>query len=80
MKKYFADLIQNNTNYRRNMRNIRLKHKLLIESSKEVTEKLGYQMLVKSIPFFLASIAFPIDMKKALFKAAELKPSECTDI
>jgi hypothetical protein len=80
MKKYFADLIQNNTNYRRNMRNIRLKHKLLIESSKEVTEKLGYQMLVKSIPFFVASIAFPIDMKKALFKAAELKPSECADI
>jgi hypothetical protein len=31
-------------------------------------------MMVSSIPFFMASIAFPIDMKKTLFKAAELRP------
>ena len=66
MRKYYWDLIQDNTNFRRNMRNIKLKHKMLISCSNEIIEKSPLISKMKSITFYLAALAFPIDMKKFL--------------
>ena len=76
MKKYYANFIVANANYRRNMRNIKLKHKLLIESSVEVAQKLGIPLFWESMPFFIIAVAFPSDLKKILAKAIELMPNE----
>jgi hypothetical protein len=66
MKKYYSNLFQDNTNFRRKMRNIKLRHKMLIACSVDVSENLGISGFDKTLPFFLASIAFPLDMKKVL--------------
>ena len=66
MRKYYWDLIQDNTYYRRTMRNVKLKHKMLISCSNEITEKFMSTSEMRSTTFILASIAFPNDMKKIL--------------
>jgi len=71
MRQYYADLLQDNTNYRRKMRNIKLKHKLLISCSKEVADSIALSDFQKSLPFYLASVAFPIDVKKIMKKSAK---------
>jgi hypothetical protein len=76
MKKYYINYILENTNYRRNMRNIKLKHRLLIQSSTEITEKLEFTLLKNSMPFYIMAVAFPVDFKKILTKASKLVPDE----
>ena len=76
MRQYFVDLLQASTPYKRRMRNIKKKHKFLLECSTELTEKLGFESIKTTIPFYIASVAFPFDMKKTLKKAAALCPEE----
>ena len=76
MRQYFIDLLQTSTLYKRRMRNIKKKHKFLLECSTELTEKLGFKSFKTTIPFYIASIAFPFDMKKTLQKASSLWPEE----
>lgn len=71
MRKYYSDLLQDNTDYRRKMRNINLKHKLLISCSAQVTDSMGVSDFKKSLPFYLAAVSFPIDVKKILKKASK---------
>jgi hypothetical protein len=58
------------------MRNIKSKHKLLLECSMRLTEMLGFEVLKSTIPFYIASIAFPFDLKKTLKRAAILRPQD----
>ena len=73
MRKYYSDLMQDNTNYRRNMRNIKLKHKMLISCSEQVCKSLLKSETSHWTPFFLAAIAFPNDLKKILMKSLKTK-------
>jgi hypothetical protein len=52
---------------------------MLINSSIDVSNAIDLSTFKKSLPFFLASIAFPIDMKKMLKKAAKNKPGNKRD-
>lgn len=79
MRKYYSDLLQDNTNYRRKMRNVKLKHKLLISCSIEVTNNLKLEKFRKSLPFYLAAIAFPVDLKKIMKKGSKAKPKNKED-
>jgi hypothetical protein len=74
MRKYYADLLQNNSAYKRKMRNIKLKHKMLIECSQLLTTSLNLGGYEDSLPFYLAAIAFPTDLRKILNKGIEKKP------
>ena len=79
MRKYYSDLLEDNSGFRRNMRNVNLKHKMLINCSIDVSNSMGVGSFKKSLPFFLASIAFPIDMKKVLKKTSKKKPGSKKD-
>jgi len=76
MRKYYADMLQKTTNYRRNMRNVKLKHQMLIGCSIDVARGLKLEHFDESLPFFIASVSFPVDMKKILMKAAELSEDQ----
>ena len=73
MRNYYWDLIQDNTSYRRKMRNIKLKHKMLIMYSKQLSESLFSAQLNEWTSFFLAALAFPSDMKKILRQSLKIK-------
>eukprot|EP00345_Euplotes_harpa_P006998 CAMPEP_0168331576 /NCGR_PEP_ID=MMETSP0213-20121227/8416_1 /TAXON_ID=151035 /ORGANISM="Euplotes harpa, Strain FSP1.4" /LENGTH=329 /DNA_ID=CAMNT_0008335379 /DNA_START=20 /DNA_END=1009 /DNA_ORIENTATION=+ len=66
MRKYYADLIQDNTGFKRRTRNTKLKHRMLLQSSAEILENTREGAASKSLAFCLASVAFPCDMKKLL--------------
>jgi len=53
---------------------------MLISCSVEVSDEVGHGNFKKSLPFFLASIAFPIDMKKILKKSRKSKPKSKGDL
>lgn len=55
------------------MRNINLKHRMLVSCSREMTSAFDAEKYERSLPFYLASIAFPIDVKKTLTKLAKSK-------
>lgn len=70
MRKYYADLLQGNSEYKRKMRNIKLKHKMLMSCSTSLSTDLN----LPDCHFFLAAIAFPNDLRKILIKAEQIKP------
>jgi membrane protein YqaA with SNARE-associated domain len=76
MKKYYINYILSNTKYRRDMRNIKHKHRLLIESSVESAQKLKMTSVSNSMPFYIMAVAFPTDFKKILMKAAKSMQNE----
>uniref|UniRef100_A0A7S3N951 Uncharacterized protein n=1 Tax=Euplotes harpa TaxID=151035 RepID=A0A7S3N951_9SPIT len=86
MRKYYADLLQDNTQYKRKIRNVKLKHQMLLTSSAELSESIQGTTGYKSLPFFLASLAFPCDMRKhltSIAKARKITPdvtAEGTDV
>ncbi len=61
------------------MRNIKQKHNLLISSSIELVNKLKLDYNSKSLPFYIAAIAFPNDVKKILQKSCKLNPEMKSD-
>lgn len=61
------------------MRNIKQKHNLLIRSSIELVNKLKLDYSSKSLPFYIAAIAFPNDVKKILQKSCKLNPEMKSD-
>lgn len=73
MRRYYADLLQSNTNYRRKIRNIHKKHQMLVASCTEIAKELCIEGYQESLPFFIAAISFPIDMRKILMKASRMK-------
>jgi len=66
MRKYYADLIQDNTGFKRRTRNTKLKHRMLLKSSAEILENTRDGAASKSLAFCLAAVALPCDMKKLL--------------
>jgi hypothetical protein len=58
------------------VRNIKSKHKLLLECSMRLTEIFGFEAFKSTIPFYIASIAFPFDLKKTLERADILRPKD----
>lgn len=66
MRKYYADLIQDNTDFDRKARNIKLKHQKLVNSAIIITRKLSLDGHTDIIAFYLLAFSFPIDFKKLL--------------
>jgi hypothetical protein len=69
MRKYYADLVQDNSEYKRKIRNIKLKHKTLINCCYNLAEMLGLSDCNTSVAFYLSAIAFPTDLRKILKKS-----------
>lgn len=86
MRKYFADLLQGNSEYKRKMRNIKIKHEMLASCSVSLIKTLKFSEYEDSLPFYLAALAFPNDLRKILNKAEAQKPTNgkefesCRDI
>lgn len=72
MRKYFADILEEKCGFDRKMRNIKQKHNSLISSSIEIVDKLKLDYVSKSLPFYIAAIAFPNDVKKILQKSCKV--------
>lgn len=68
MRKYYADLLQDNSDYKRKIRNIKLKHKKLINCSIALAHSLDLGGITDNVAFYLAAVAFPQDLKKILVK------------
>jgi hypothetical protein len=69
MRKFYSDLLQENTTFKRKIRNVDLKHKLLISSSLELVKSLNLDGCDESISYYLSCLAFPHDVKKILRKS-----------
>lgn len=74
MRKYYADLVQDNSEYKRKIRNIGLKHKTLIGCSLSLARILSLSNWAENVAFYLTAIAFPNDLKKILAKATAICP------
>lgn len=74
MRKYYADLVQDNSEYKRKIRNISLKHKTLINCCYNLAETLSLSESSASVAFYLSAIAFPTDLRKILNKSMEEFP------
>ena len=74
MRKYYADLVQDNSEYKRKIRNIKLKHKTLINCCYNLSETLALSDSNTSVAFYLSAIAFPTDLRKILNKATSEFP------
>lgn len=75
MRKYYSDLVQDNSEYKRKIRNIKLKHKTLVSCALELAKTLALSSAPNNVAFYLTAIAFPTDLRKILSKAGEENPS-----
>lgn len=69
MRKYYSDLLQDNTEFTRKQRNIKIKHKRLVSGAIQIAETLGYSSNKYVVAFYLASVSFPQDFRKCLYNA-----------
>lgn len=68
MRKYYADLVQDNSEYKRKIRNIKLKHKTLVCCCIDLAKALSLSDADNNVAFYLTAIAFPTDLRKILIK------------
>ena len=64
-------MLEDKCEFDRKQRNIKLKHNSLINSSIELADKFKLDYSSKSLPFYIAAIAFPNDVKKVLQKSCK---------
>lgn len=74
MRKYYAELVQDNSEYKRKIRNIRVKHKTLINWAKDLAKALSLSSSDNNVAFYLTALAFPTDLRKILVNAGEENP------
>lgn len=75
MRKYYADLVQDNSEYKRKIRNIKLKHKTLVNSCLDLSKALSLTQVDNNVAFFLTAIAFPTDLRKILVNTRAEMPN-----
>ena len=66
MRRYFCQLLEDNTDYNRKEKWINTKHKQLVKYISEGMERLGFNEFGKNMPFYFAAFAYPSDMRKIL--------------
>lgn len=75
MRKYYADLIQDNSEYKRKIRNIKVKHQTLINCALELARTLELSENYDYVAFYLIAVAFPTDLRKILNKGIAAFPN-----
>jgi len=74
MRKYYSDLVQDNSEYKRKIRNISVKHKTLVNCWLSLAKALSLTEKEENVAFYLTAIAFPSDLKKILNKTIAQNP------
>lgn len=74
MRKFYSELLQDNSEYKRKIRNIKLKHQKLIRCSLELAKTLSLGNSDEAVAFYLTAVAFPTDLKKILAKGISEEP------
>lgn len=62
-------LAKDNSEYKRKIRNLKVKHQKLICSTMQIASMLNFTQFKDSLGFYLAAVAFPNDLKKILKNA-----------